>query len=240
MRNYLCESMSRIETQFPDCGVILLGDFNKLDLSHFANAFGVKQVVPSPTCGQSKLDLVFTSFHAFYDVPDATVEVQSLEREKLPSQKIVLQSRDLRATKRLAMRMYLEEVDVCSLVGSLESCQEKTDALKTVIKTEMDFSLPLTTNTVMTNDPPWINKQLKSLIHQRKVAFARGDLVSVCRLHNHVSRLRKSCRAKYYASEVEHLRNCRPRTWWKEVKTLWGISPVTRTDPMSVLTHVNP
>jgi len=99
--------MSRIETQFPDCGVILLGDFNKLDLSRFANAFGVKQVVPSPTCGQSKLDLVFTSFHAFYDVPDATVEVQSLEREKLPSQKIVLQSRDLRATKRLAMRMYL-------------------------------------------------------------------------------------------------------------------------------------
>ena len=100
MRNYLYESMSRIEAQFSDCGVILLGDFNKLDLSRFANAFGVKQVVSFSTRGQSKLDLVFTNLNAFYDVPkklppfglfdNATVEVQPLEREKLPSQKFVL------------------------------------------------------------------------------------------------------------------------------------------------------
>ena len=86
MRNYLYESMSRIEAQFSDCGVILLGDFNKLDLSRITNAFGVKQVVPFPTRGQSKLDLVFTNLNAFYDVPKkwppfelsdhATVEVQ--------------------------------------------------------------------------------------------------------------------------------------------------------------------
>lgn len=33
MRNYLYESMSRIEAQFSDCGLFLLGDFYKLDLS---------------------------------------------------------------------------------------------------------------------------------------------------------------------------------------------------------------
>ena len=245
MRNYLYESMSRIKAQFSDCGVILLGDFNKMDLSRIANAFGVKQVVPFPTREQSKLDLVFTSLNAFYDVPKklppfglsdhATVEVQPLEREKLHSQKIVLQSRDLRATKRLAMRIYLEEVDVCSLVGSLQTCQKKTDTLETVLKTGMDILLPLTLKNVMTNDPPWINKQLKSLIHQRQVAFARGDLVSFRSLRNRVSRLRKSYHAKYYASKVGHLRNCKPRTWWKGVKTLGGMKSATRTDLMSVL-----
>ena len=162
-RNYLCESMSSLEAHFPDCGLILLGDFNKLNLSRVANAFGVKQVVPFPTRGQSKLDLVFTNLNAYYDTPrklppfglsdHATVEVQPLEREKLPSQKIVLQSRDLRATNRLAMRTYLEEVDVCSLVDSLVSCQEKTDTLETVIKTGMDILLPLTPKIVMSNDP---------------------------------------------------------------------------------------
>ena len=87
--------MSSLEAQFPDCGLILLGDFNKLDLSRVANAFGVKQVVPFPTRGQSKLDLVFTNLNAYFDVPKKlsplglsdhiTVEVQPLEREKLPS-----------------------------------------------------------------------------------------------------------------------------------------------------------
>ena len=73
---------------------------------------------------------------------------------------------------------------MCSLVGSLVSCQEKTDTLETVIKTGMDSLLPLTPKIVMSNDPPWINKQMKSLIKQRQVAFARGDLdtfrVSAC------------------------------------------------------------
>lgn len=81
----------------------------------------------------------------------------------------------------------------------------------------MDILLPLTPNLVMSNDPPWINKQMKSLIKQCQVAFIRRDLVSFRSLRNHVNRLRKSRRAKYYESKVEHLMNCKPRTWWKEV-----------------------
>ena len=33
---------------------------------------------------------------------------------------------------------------------------------------------------------------------------------------------------------------CKPRTWWKEVKTLGGMKSANRTDPVSVLTHVKP
>ena len=137
------------------------------------------------------------------------------------------------------MRIYLEEVYVCSLVGSLETFEKKTDTLETVIKTGMDNLLPLTPKTVMTNDTPWINKQLKSLIHQRQVAFAQGDLFSFRSLRNRVDRLRKSCRGKYYASKVKHLRNCKLHTLWKDVKTLVGMKVATRTDPMSVLRHVD-
>lgn len=63
----------------------------------------------------------------------ATIEFKPLNREKLPSQKIILQSRDVRATKRLTMRTYLEEVYVCSLMGSLEKFEKKTGTLETVI-----------------------------------------------------------------------------------------------------------
>ena len=37
MLDYLSKSMSSIEARFPDSGIILLGDFNKLDTSRLKN-----------------------------------------------------------------------------------------------------------------------------------------------------------------------------------------------------------
>ena len=187
MRNYLCESMSSLEARFPNCGLLLLGDFNKLNLSHVANAFGVKRVVPFPTRRQSKLDLVFSNHKAYYDTPGKLSPLDFLimplskfnpwKGKSFLLRRSYYNQRDLRATNRLAMRTYLEEVDVCSLVGSLVSCQQQTDTLETAIETGMDILLPLNPKIVMSNDPPWINKQMKSLIKQREVSFTRGDLV---------------------------------------------------------------
>ena len=40
-----------------------------------------------------------------------------------------------------------------------------------VIKTGMDILPSLTPKIVMTNDPPWINKQMKSLIKLRQIGL---------------------------------------------------------------------
>ena len=199
--NYLYESLSKIEAIFPDCGLFLLGDFNKLNCSRLKNAFDLRQIVPFPTRGQSKLDLVFTNLSTFYDVPKKlppfglsdhdTVEVQPLARRDGPRNKILLKSRDLRTTNRLAMRTYLDEVDLGRLVGCKESGEEKTLALETIIKTGLDFVLPLKSKTIIANEPPWISKQLESLIHERQIALARGDKDCFRRLRNRVNLLRK-------------------------------------------------
>ena len=136
------------------------------------------------------------------------------------------------------MRTYLDEVDLGRLVGCKESCEEKTLALETIIKTGLDFVLPLKSKTIIANELPWISKQLKSLIHERQIALAGGDKDCFRLLRNRVNRLRKSCRAKYYESKVEHLRDCEPRRWWK-VKSLGGMQSATRTDPTSVLKHID-
>ena len=90
MSDYLLESLSKIEARFPDCGLIILGDFNNLSSTCVRNAYGLKQIVPFPTGGPSHLDLVFTNLNAFYDVPKKlpvfglsdhdTVEVQAFAR----------------------------------------------------------------------------------------------------------------------------------------------------------------
>ena len=121
------------------------------------------------------------------------------------------------------MRTYLDEVDLGRLVGCKESFEAKILALETITTTGLDFVLPLKSKTIIANEPPWISKQLKSLIHERQTALARGDKDCFRLLRNRVNRLRKCCRAKYYKSKVEHLRYCEPRRWWKEVKSLSGM-----------------
>ena len=104
----------------------------------------------------------------------------------------------------------------------------------------MDIVLPLKSKkSDCQRNSPWINDQLKSLIRERQVANAQGDLVNFRRLRNRVNRLRKSCRTKYYASKVEHLRVCDPRRWRKEVKSLGGMQSATRTEPTSFLKHID-
>ena len=85
------------------------------------------------------------------------------------------------------------------------------DLICTNLSTSIDFLLPLVSKTVLVNEPPWVNDQFKSLVRKRQVALAQGDLVN---FRNHVNPLRKSCRAKYYASKVEHLRNYDSRRRW--------------------------
>ena len=84
------------------------------------------------------LEIPFENYtlYAFYDVPNKlppfdlsdhdTKAVQPLARQNLPKNKILLKSRDLRATNRMAMRTYLEEVNLGLLVGLKESRDEKT------------------------------------------------------------------------------------------------------------------
>ena len=86
-----------------------------------------------------------------------TVAVQPLARQNLPKNKILLKSRDLRATIRMAMRTYLKEVNLGLLVGLKETCEEKTRN-ETIIKTGMDTLLRPKSKTVIANEPPWIKK----------------------------------------------------------------------------------
>ena len=163
------------------------------------------------------------TLYTFYDVPNKlpplglsdhdTVALQPLARQNLPKNKILLKSRDLRATNRMTMRTYLEEVNLGLLVGLKESCEEKTRTLKTIIKTAwIPYFAPNSGRSLRMNHHGSTNN-LNSLTHDRQTGFARGEEESFRRPRNRVNRLRKSCRPKYCESKVEHLRDCAPRRW---------------------------
>ena len=115
---YLERCLSSIETRYFNCGLCLVGDFNRLQTTRLRNNYNLKQIVHFPTRGKRTLDLVLTNLQDHYETPTQrpplglsdhmSIEVQPKARIKSNSSTTTIQSRDMRPSKRLAMRTYLE------------------------------------------------------------------------------------------------------------------------------------
>ena len=67
MLEYLSSSLSVIEGFHPGCGLMLCGDFNRLNISRLASQFKLKQLIDKATRGDRTLDLVLTNLASLYD-----------------------------------------------------------------------------------------------------------------------------------------------------------------------------
>ena len=101
--------------------------------------------------------------------------------------------------------------------------------------------MPMRTCKVHSTEPPWITSSLKNLLQKQQSALLRGDNQMFRELRNHVNCERKMCRANYYQAKVEHLKNCKPSEWWKEVKKLSGCSLAftVQSDTLKSLQHLH-
>ena len=57
----LISSLTTIEGRYPSCGILLSGDFNRLNISRLQTQFKLKQLVRVPTRGNQTLDLILTN-----------------------------------------------------------------------------------------------------------------------------------------------------------------------------------
>ena len=130
--DYLWQSLSSIESRFPNSGLLIVGDFNRLNTKRLQNIFDLKQIVKFPTRGDKILDLVLTNLREYYKDPiqrpphgHMSVEVQPKDRSQLPYSRSTIKTRDLKPSNRLTIRTYLQEVDAYTLVGNVHGCAEK-------------------------------------------------------------------------------------------------------------------
>ena len=66
---YLSITIDSIRMKSPDCGITILGDFNRLDISSILINHGLKQVFSYSTRGNAILDLILTDLHKYYEKP---------------------------------------------------------------------------------------------------------------------------------------------------------------------------
>ena len=159
--------LSSIETRYSKCGLCLVGYLNRLQITRLRNNYNLKQIVNFPTWGERTLDLVLTNLQDHYESPTQrpplglsdhmSIEVQPKVRIKSNSCTTTIQSRDMRPSKRLAMRTYLESVDLDTILNSADSCEDKTSLLEQIIKTGLDHVMPIRTRKVRTFNRTTLN-----------------------------------------------------------------------------------
>ena len=194
-----------------------MGEFNGLQTTRLGNNYNLKEIVNFPTRGERTLELVLTNLQDHYETPTprpplglsdhTSIEVQPKVRIKSNNSTSTIQSRDMCPSKRLAMRTYLESVDLdTNILNSADSCEGKILLLEQIIKIGLDHVMPMRTRKVHSTEPPWITSSLKNLLQKRKSALSRGDDQMFRELRNCVNRQRKMCGANYYQAKVKHLK----------------------------------
>ena len=233
--DYLFNSLAKVEGLFPGCAVFMAGDFNQLDVKPLMLSFQMKQLIQHPTRGSNILDLVLTNLHKYYEprsveiLPPfglsdhkSIVILPKIRQSELPHKRVIVK-RDTRPSRKMELGRYLSQVN-WSLIENINTCQEKYDFFSRIILTGLNTIMPERAIKVYSNDVPWITTDLKRLItlRQRALSSGKSDLFKFYR--NKVNKTRKLCRAKFFASRVNHLKEYKPKMWWSYVKRISGMS----------------
>lgn len=185
MLEYLTTSLTTIEGLYPGCGIVLTGDFNRLNINRLLTQFKLKQLVRAPTRGEHTLDLIITNMPQVYDKnlvrifppfglsDHSVVFLLPKPRPSRNSSRRVVTRRDTRGSRRAELGRYLRSVD-WSVLDTLAGCEDKLRVFLDFVRTGMDIIMPLRSVKLHVNDAPWITAEFKELIKARSKAFARG------------------------------------------------------------------
>ena len=69
MRDHLFQSLRIAESKYPNCALIVAGDFNRLDVTSIKRHFNLHQIVKKATRKDAILDLVLTNVNKYYKEP---------------------------------------------------------------------------------------------------------------------------------------------------------------------------
>jgi len=181
--DYLSANLTTVEGEFPGCGILLWGDFNRLNMNRLAAHFRLRQLVNKPTRGDQILDLVLTNQPDLYDKNSLqilplfglsdynVVFVHPTTRapREGPSRR-TLSKQDTQASRKSELGRFLASID-WSVVSKASNWEDKLVLFTDFINIGLDHLMPVKHVRLHLNDPPWVTEQFKNLIKLRQHAF---------------------------------------------------------------------
>ncbi len=181
----LADLITDTEQQHPDSVLIILGDFNKANLSRELPKY--RQHITCPTRDSNILDHCYTAIKdAYHSVPRAAlglsdhclVHLIPTYRQKLKSAKPVL-----RTVKRWTneaeqdLKACFDLTDWTVFEASANDLGELTKTVTSYISFCEDMCIPTRTHLAYNNDKPWFTAKLRQLHQAKEDAYRKGDKV---------------------------------------------------------------
>lgn len=221
----------RIESDAPDSPVLILGDFNNCRLNKVLPTY--QQYITCATRGDKTIDLCYgnvrNAYRAYKKPPLSTADHNAIHL--VPAYRTLLQREGV---VKKQVKQWSEEA-----IETLRACYECTDwrtltdgtSLEEAIDIITDYILfcedmivPTKTVKVFSNNKPWITKELKNILNQKKIAFTSGNRTEAKLIQARLNKAIKEAK-RDYKEKVERLfQEGKARDAWKGVKTLAGLS----------------
>ena len=234
LEEYLTNTIDSIRNRYPDCRIMLLGDFNNFDVSNLTRSLSLKQIVSSPTRGLATLDLIITDLYNFYDKPRILAPLGSADHSIVQLVHNNLDKQHPKPIKRF-VRRYSRPATIAfghwasthrwfEELGPNPSVDDLANSFSSHVSFALDVFFPLKSVRFCYSDKPWMSVSIKRLINERQRAFHSG-LVPQWKTLKYKVQTEISLRKKeYYRNKVQHLRKDDCRKWWQIVNKMSGRS----------------
>ena len=235
LEEHLIQSIDLLRTKYPEIGIVILGDFNRMDIYPVTRGNDLSQLIDFPTRGDATLDLILTN-HALksrYNKPipmsplgfsdHICVLWKSQFQVKTKNTFKINKSRPLQKSGISAFGQWVQDQDWHEV---LESCdtQTKADVFYSMLDIAIDSCFPVKKTKMHNNDKPWLTPHIKKLIHERQVAFANKDQQQWRKLRNLVKREIEKAKLHYHATRIRNLQTTEPRKWHQQIRTVTNSS----------------
>ena len=173
--------------KYPDCGILVGGDKNKMDISSLLNCnLKLKQIVNRPTRKQEILDIVLTNLFPFYNAPVILPPVQpDVPGQGVPSDHSVpicvphtdlnnpptciyrtITSRPLRDSKIRDFGQWLTS-ESWESITDIADPTEQVEVFEKLITQKTNEHFPLKVTKLGVGDAPFMTSELKTLKRRR-------------------------------------------------------------------------
>ena len=230
---YLIDKVDLIRSTSPNCGVVLLGDFNGLDISDLLCHHNLTQTVDTPTRNSNILDLIVTNLEAMYCKPVTMAPLGSSDHnivkwaaktinERIDNKTIKKNVRSFPRSARESFGRWCHSRQWFTNVESKRCASSLAFSFTNELNTAVDYIFPSKVIKIHNSDKPWMTPVLKKLINQRQKAFHSGNLD----LWRHYRlKVRNDIAVKkrtYYTNKVRNLKSRGSRKWWDCVNQMSG------------------
>ncbi len=191
----LAEQISETEQRYPDTLLIILGDFNKENLSRELPKY--RQHITCPTRDSNILDYCYTIIKdAYHSVPRAAlglsdhclVHLIPTYRQKLKSSKPVLRTvRRWTNEAEQDLRACFDLTDWSVFEATATDLDELTETVTSYISFCEDICIPTMTFLSFNNDKSWFTGKLKQLRQAKEDAYRSGDKILYNQVRNRLT-----------------------------------------------------